>query len=214
MSAAVFILPLNLPSANGAQAKVFDDFTYDAVAWTPHGLTKLDPATNFSLIPWWNKVSRLLALSTRSTQPTQKAGGLYSEYLIKPYMPAEGQLASLDLRLLRAARAFLDPELQSGAVTPEQAKQVLMKDVVLSDAFASSEVERYTHQVARAGKQLLLRLQPSLGSASRDRGRARLELQCTSVSRLHPGSGAAPDSPHAKSRNRRVHSVTKGHFFC
>ena len=70
--------------------------------------------------------------------------GLYSEYLIKPYTTKEGQLASLDLRLLREARAFLDPELQAGKVTPDAARQVLMRDVGLSDAFASSEVERYT----------------------------------------------------------------------
>jgi len=50
----------------------------------------------------------------------------------------------LQLRLLRAARAFLDPELQSGSVTPKQAYAVLEKDVVLSHAFAKEEVERYT----------------------------------------------------------------------
>lgn len=44
--------------------------------------------------------------------------GLYSEYLIEPYMPLEGQLVSLDYRLLHAARAFLDPELQAGKNSP------------------------------------------------------------------------------------------------
>jgi uncharacterized protein (DUF885 family) len=72
--------------------------------------------------------------------------GLYSEYLIRPYMPLEGQLVSLDYRLLRAARAFLDPELQSGKVTPEEAKRVLEQDVVQSPAFAEEEVERYTYR--------------------------------------------------------------------
>jgi uncharacterized protein (DUF885 family) len=46
--------------------------------------------------------------------------GLYSEYIMQPYEPVEGQLLTLQLRLLRAARAFLDPELQSGAVTQAQ----------------------------------------------------------------------------------------------
>jgi len=46
--------------------------------------------------------------------------------------------------LLRAARAFLDPELQAGKITPEQALTILMKDVVQSKAFAQQEVERYT----------------------------------------------------------------------
>ena len=45
---------------------------------------------------------------------------------------------------MRAARAFLDPELQMGKITPEQAKRVLMEDVGLSDAMATQEVDRYT----------------------------------------------------------------------
>ena len=42
--------------------------------------------------------------------------GLYSEALVFPFMPPEGQLVSLQYRLLRAARAFLDPELQAGKI--------------------------------------------------------------------------------------------------
>jgi uncharacterized protein (DUF885 family) len=72
--------------------------------------------------------------------------GLYAEYLIEPYMPPEGQLISLDLRLQRAARAFLDPELQSGKIQPEDAYRVMEKDVVLSHAFAKEEVERFTYR--------------------------------------------------------------------
>jgi uncharacterized protein (DUF885 family) len=70
--------------------------------------------------------------------------GLYAEAIAKPFMPAEGQLISLQARLQRAARAFLDPELQSGKVTPAEAKRVLMEDVVLSEAMANQEVDRYT----------------------------------------------------------------------
>ena len=61
-----------------------------------------------------------------------------------PYMPLEGQLVSLDYRLMRAARAFLDPELHMGKITPEEAMRVLREDVVLSEAMATQEVERYT----------------------------------------------------------------------
>ena len=66
---------------------------------------------------------------------------------MEPYEPAEGQLLTLDLRLLRAARAFLDPELQAGTVTPGQAYEVLEKDVMLSHAFAKEEVERFTYRM-------------------------------------------------------------------
>jgi uncharacterized protein (DUF885 family) len=59
-------------------------------------------------------------------------------------MPQEGQLISLQFRLLRAARAFLDPELQAGNVTPKEAMRVLTQDAGFSVPFANQEVERYT----------------------------------------------------------------------
>jgi uncharacterized protein (DUF885 family) len=70
--------------------------------------------------------------------------GLYAEAITLPYMPPEGKLVSLQLRLQRAARAFLDPELQMGKWTPESARELLERDVGLSHAFAQSEVDRYT----------------------------------------------------------------------
>jgi uncharacterized protein (DUF885 family) len=70
--------------------------------------------------------------------------GLYSEWMMFPFMPAEGQLISLQHRMMRAARAFLDPELQAGKITPAHAKAVLMNDVLLSGAMATQEVDRYT----------------------------------------------------------------------
>ena len=48
--------------------------------------------------------------------------GLYAEAITLPFMPLDGQLISLQLRLQRAARAFLDPELQTGKTTPEKAQ--------------------------------------------------------------------------------------------
>jgi uncharacterized protein (DUF885 family) len=70
--------------------------------------------------------------------------GLYSEWFMLPYMPDDAKLVSLQFRLLRSARAFLDPELQEGKVTPEQAMEILQRDVVCSKAFATEEVERFT----------------------------------------------------------------------
>jgi uncharacterized protein (DUF885 family) len=46
----------------------------------------------------------------------------------------------------RAARTFLDPELQAGKITPADAFRVLEQDVVLSHAFAQEEVERFTYR--------------------------------------------------------------------
>jgi uncharacterized protein (DUF885 family) len=69
--------------------------------------------------------------------------GLYAEWLVQPYEPADGQLITLQLRLLRAARAFLDSELQSGKTTPQDATKLLENDVVLSPAYARQEVSQF-----------------------------------------------------------------------
>jgi hypothetical protein len=138
-----FVLPLNIPSSTGGEADQYDDFTYDAVSWTltAHEARPGHELQFDSMVE--NGVS--LARALYAFNSTNVEGwGLYAEYVMQPYEPAEGQLLTLQLRLLRAARAFLDPELQSGKVTPEQAYAVLEKDVVLSHAFAKEEVERYT----------------------------------------------------------------------
>jgi uncharacterized protein (DUF885 family) len=138
-----FILPLNIPSASGGAEDKYDDFTFDAVAWT---LTAHEARPGHEL-QFDSMVEHgvSLARAQYAFNSTNAEGwGLYSEYLIKPYMPADGQLMSLDLRLLRAARAFLDPELQSGKIQPADAYRVLQTDVVLSHAFATEEVERFT----------------------------------------------------------------------
>ena len=138
-----FVLPLNIPSANGGAGDQYDDFTFDAVAWT---LTAHEARPGHEL-QFDSMVEQgvSLARALYAFNSTNAEGwGLYSEYIMQPYEPAQGQLCTLQLRLLRAARAFLDPELQSGAVTPQQAYQVLEQDVVLSHAFAKEEVERFT----------------------------------------------------------------------
>src|SRR5437764_14600423 len=70
--------------------------------------------------------------------------GLYSEFIMRPFMPIDGQLISLQHRLMRAARAFLDPELHMGKIAPDEAMRVLKADVMLSDAMSTQEVQRYT----------------------------------------------------------------------
>jgi uncharacterized protein (DUF885 family) len=138
-----FVLPLNIPSATGGAEDKYDDFTFDAVAWTltAHEARPGHELQFDSMVEHGVSLARAL-YAFNSTNA--EGWGLYSEYIMQPYEPPEGQLLTLQLRLLRAARAFLDPELQSGAVTPQQAYSVLENDVMLSHAFATEEVERFT----------------------------------------------------------------------
>ena len=141
-----FVLPLNIPAAPGqASAEKYDDFTFDAAAWT---LTAHEarPGHELQFDSMLEHGVSLARIRYAFNSTNVEGWGLYSEYLIRPYMPLEGQLISLDYRLLRAARAFLDPELQSGKIQPADAFRVLEQDVVQSHAFAQQEVERYTYR--------------------------------------------------------------------
>lgn len=141
-----FVLPTAIPAAKGATEDKYDDFGFDAVAWTltAHEARPGHELQFDSMVEHGVSLARALyAFNSTNVE----GWGLYSEYLVKPYMPAEGQLLSLDLRLLRAARAFTDPELQSGKMSEADAYRVLEKDVVLSHAFAKEEVERFTYRM-------------------------------------------------------------------
>jgi len=142
-----FVLPLNIPASPGKPAtEKYDDFTYDAAAWT---LTAHEarPGHELQFDSMLEHGVSLARVRYAFNSTNVEGWGLYSEYLIKPYMPLEGQLISLDLRLQRAARAFLDPELQAGKITPADAFRVMEQDVVLSHAFAEEEVERFTYRM-------------------------------------------------------------------
>ena len=138
-----FVLPLNIPSATGGEADKYDDFTFDAVAWpmTSHEARPGHELQFDSMLE--HGVSKARALYAFNSTNVE-GWGLYSEWMMQPYEPVDGQLVTLQLRLLRDARAFLDPELQSGKVTQEQAYKVLEGDVAISHAFATEEVERFT----------------------------------------------------------------------
>jgi hypothetical protein len=138
-----FVLPLSVP---GAKDLKYDDFNYNAASWT---LTAHEARPGHEL-----QFSRMIENGTSLARAVfafnsvnVEGWGLYAEAISLPYMPDEGKLVSLQLRLQRAARAFVDPELQSGAYTPESATQLLERDVVLSPAFAKEEVDRFTFRM-------------------------------------------------------------------
>jgi uncharacterized protein (DUF885 family) len=138
-----FVLPLSLPEVPGKKIEKYDDFNYDAAAWT---LTAHEARPGHEL-----QFSRMvetgvsLARAIFAFNSVNVEGwGLYAEAITLPYMPDEGQLISLQLRLQRAARAVLDPELQMGKWTPETARSFLEQEVGLSPAFAKEEVDRFT----------------------------------------------------------------------
>jgi Bacterial protein of unknown function (DUF885) len=140
-----FVLPLRVPTTGqgGSTVKAYDDFTFGAASWT---LTvhEARPGHELQFASIVEKgVSAARAVFAFNSVNVE-GWALYMEAEMKPYLPLDGQLASLQARLLRAMRAFLDPELQLGQIQPEDAVRFLMEEGVYSEAMARQEVERYT----------------------------------------------------------------------
>jgi uncharacterized protein (DUF885 family) len=140
-----FVLPLRIPGGEGT-AQQLDDFTFAAASWTltVHEARPGHEMQFASMIEGGVSVARAV-FAANSTNI--EGWALYAESFVKPWMPPAGQLVSLQHRLVRAARAFLDPELQLGKINPDEARRVLREDVVLSEAATTSEVDRYTFRM-------------------------------------------------------------------
>lgn len=138
-----FVLPLRIPGQQGQGNLALDDFTYDAFSWTltAHEGRPGHELQFASIIE--NGVSKARAIFAMNSVNVE-GWALYAEAEVKPYLPLDGQLAALQSRLARAARAILDPGLQSGKVTREEAMRILREDVGLSEGMSLQEVQRYT----------------------------------------------------------------------
>jgi uncharacterized protein (DUF885 family) len=121
----------------------YDDFNYSAASWT---LTAHEsrPGHELQFATMIEKGVSIARAVFAFNSVNVEGWGLYSEAITLPYMPDEGKLISLQLRLQRAARAFVDPELQLGKWTHASARAFLQKEVVLSPGFATEEVDRFT----------------------------------------------------------------------
>lgn len=135
------VLPLALTAGATPQAAAVDDYTYAASSWTlaAHEIRPGHELQYDAMIASGVSVARA-SLGVKLANP--EGWAVYSEYLMRPFMPAAARLISLQFLLLREARAFLDPELQAGTITTGDAYNLLKNDVVLSDAMTNAEVRR------------------------------------------------------------------------
>jgi len=138
-----FVLTMGNPPANGKASDAYDDFTFEAAAWT---LTAHEGRPGHEL-QFAAMVERGVSL-TRSlfafNSVNVEGWALYAEAEMVPYEPPAGQFIALQFRMLRAARAFLDPMLNLGLIDRARAHDILVNDVGLSEAMARQELDRYT----------------------------------------------------------------------
>ncbi|APP79015.1 DUF885 domain-containing protein [Xanthomonas hortorum] len=138
-----FVLPLGNPTADGAKKQQYDDFNFGSAAWT---LSAHEGRPGHEL-QFTAMVERGVSLARSMfafNSVNVEGWALYAEAEMVPYEPLDGQLIALQFRLLRAARAMLDPMLNLGLIDRERARQVLEDDVGLSPAMTRQELDRYT----------------------------------------------------------------------
>jgi hypothetical protein len=136
--AAEFVLPLK-----NAQGGEMDDFDSGAIAWTITA-HECRPGHELQFAGMLERGVSTARIVYAFNSANIEGWALYAEAVMKQYLPIDGQIGALQMRMLRAARAYLDPMLNLGLIEPDAAKRVLTEEVMLSEAFAKSEIDRYT----------------------------------------------------------------------
>lgn len=137
-----FVLPISNPAASG-EHETYDDFNYPAVAWTLSA-HEGRPGHELQFTAMVERGVSLARTLFAFNSVNVEGWALYAEAEMIPYEPLDGQLIALQFRLMRAARAMLDPMLNLGLIDRARAEKVLIEDVGLSKPMARQELDRYT----------------------------------------------------------------------
>ncbi|MEE4271492.1 MAG: DUF885 domain-containing protein [Thermoanaerobaculales bacterium] len=138
-----FVLPFRVPATQEGESSQVPDYTFEAASWTL-AVHEGRPGHELQFSSMIENGVSLTRSIFAFNYVNVEGWALYCEAEMKPTFPLDGQLVSLQHRLLRAARAFLDPGMQSGAISEAEALRLLEHDVVLSPSLARQEIDRYT----------------------------------------------------------------------
>jgi len=137
-----FVLPVGNPAATG-KGEAYDDFNFPGATWTlsaHEGRPGHELQFSAMVERGVSQARMLYAFNSVNVE----GWALYAEAEMVPSEPPEGQMIALQFRLLRAARAMLDPMLNLGLISREDAGRVLTDEVMLSAPMARQELDRYT----------------------------------------------------------------------
>ncbi len=141
-----FLIPVTDPAAGKGHSAHANDTTYEAMAWTL-AAHELRPGHELQFSAMMDRgVSAVRALYAFNSTNVE-GWALYAEAEVKPYLPLDGQLLGLQMRLLRAARSFLDPMLNTGRISADEARKILVEQVAMTPATAQLELDRYMFRI-------------------------------------------------------------------
>jgi len=136
-----FVLVQSNPTMG--EDSVMDDWSHDAITWalTVHEARPGHELQFASLVENGTSLARArFAFNSANAE----GWGLYAEAIMHEYLPQEAQLFNLFTRLMRAARMFMDPMINTGQLAPEEAVDFMVEQLALSLPMASSEADRYS----------------------------------------------------------------------
>ena len=136
-----FVLVQKNPGLEGDEA-VMDDWSHDAIVW-PLTVHEARPGHELQFASLVENGTSLARAVFAFNSANAEGWGLYAESIMHEFLPLEGQLFNLYSRLMRAARMFLDPMVNTGQMTHEGARDFLVEQMALSLPMASSEADRY-----------------------------------------------------------------------
>ncbi len=127
----------------GGQKGPSDDFSFGAAAWSLSA-HEGRPGHELQFAAMMERGVSLARSLFAFNSVNVEGWALYAEAEMLPYEPLDGQFIALQFRLLRVARAMLDPMLNLGQISPEEAQRILTEQVGLSVPMARQEIDRYT----------------------------------------------------------------------
>jgi uncharacterized protein (DUF885 family) len=132
-----------LVAGNSSDADaVMDDWSHQAITWvlTTHEARPGHEMQYSSMVENGTSLARaLFAFNSANAE----GWGMYAESVMQQHLPLDAQLFSLYNRLFRAARIFLDPMVNTGQLTANEAENFLVEQLGMSRAMARSDAERY-----------------------------------------------------------------------
>ncbi|MGB5480246.1 MAG: DUF885 domain-containing protein [Eudoraea sp.] len=137
-----FVLPLKATGGSDGTSLKIDDFTHLSASW-PLTAHEGRPGHELQFTAMVERGVSQARVIFAANSVNIEGWALYSEEILLPFLPIEGQFMTLWSRLVRSGRAFLDPGLNLGTITPEDARYILSHEIVLSEALVRSELERY-----------------------------------------------------------------------
>lgn len=137
-----FVLPVALATADGNTLH-YDDFNFDAARWTMSA-HEGRPGHELQFTAMIERGVSLARTLFAFNSVNIEGWALYTEAEMVPYEPLDGQFIALQFRLMRAARAMLDPMINLGQIDRAAAARILRDDVGLSEAMTRQELDRYT----------------------------------------------------------------------